>query len=383
MAHRGQGSEPRAFLERIDNPNPDVRWRGANDLAQTLPRDPKLAADPDFALKLDQRLDAALKVNEANERDLNNRLANLAPEQKEAERARLRQEREYIQYLIACVGHFIAPTAVPILRRVAEQDDGMDPAPLERRRRQALFSLAMLGQNAAGFPAMRLEDRSNLMNKLDKLRSDANLTQWAEPAWKNLQARDEKRGDSMGIEETLRKCGGSDDPVLREYTAWVANFWNGTDKENAVIDAVLTELLHDNGRGHDLSDTLAETQPNAAVQPRETPGYIIRINAALALCRRGSHQIDKELGFLAELLDEQNLDKHLRESKNGQEEPNRYKVQQTIVETLAALKTLHVARPDLDLSPLRPAIEVLTKSTNNTLAAKAKETLLALDKKSS
>ena len=333
-------------------------------------------------MQLDQRLDAALKANESSERDLTKKLGNLAPEQMEAERARLRQDREYIQYLVACVGHFVAPTSVPLLRQVAEQDSGMDIAPLALRRRQALYSLALAGQKAATFSALRVEDRAVLMNALDKLRADPQLKAWAEPAWKNLQARDEKHGDAMGVDQTLQKCAGSSDPVLREYTAWVANFWTGTESENAAIDHVLVGLLHDDGHGDDLRDVLGEKRANSVSETRETPGYIIRINAALALCRRGSHQIDKELGFLAELLDEQKLEAHLRESKNGQEQPNRAKAQYTISETLNAVKTLHAERPDLDLTSLHPAIDRLAKSgANSSLAARAHETMLALDKK--
>src|SRR5208282_4359030 len=41
-------SSPEKFLERLDSPNPDQRWRGASDLAQVLLRDQKLASDPRF-----------------------------------------------------------------------------------------------------------------------------------------------------------------------------------------------------------------------------------------------------------------------------------------------------------------------------------------------
>src|SRR5436853_4292680 len=32
------GQSPEQFLVRIDSTNPDIRWRGANDLAQSLAR---------------------------------------------------------------------------------------------------------------------------------------------------------------------------------------------------------------------------------------------------------------------------------------------------------------------------------------------------------
>ena len=34
---------PDAFLKRLDDTNPEVRWRAASDLAQVLLRDPQLA----------------------------------------------------------------------------------------------------------------------------------------------------------------------------------------------------------------------------------------------------------------------------------------------------------------------------------------------------
>src|SRR5207244_6408731 len=40
----------------LDQANPDVRWRAAQDLAQVLPRDDMLASDPKFALDLADRL---------------------------------------------------------------------------------------------------------------------------------------------------------------------------------------------------------------------------------------------------------------------------------------------------------------------------------------
>src|SRR5437764_440430 len=67
------------FMEGLRSSNPDVRWRAANDLAQVLLRDrqepePKLAADPGFALDLAELLSAS----RSNETDLVARLKKLA-----------------------------------------------------------------------------------------------------------------------------------------------------------------------------------------------------------------------------------------------------------------------------------------------------------------
>src|SRR5947199_4917712 len=56
----GGSRTPEQFLKNIDSANPDIRWRAANDLAQVLKRDDKLAADPAFGLQLTERYTRAL-----------------------------------------------------------------------------------------------------------------------------------------------------------------------------------------------------------------------------------------------------------------------------------------------------------------------------------
>src|SRR4051812_48080075 len=51
---------PEHYLQRLDNANPDIRWRAASDLSQELPRSPKLQADAAFALELADRLRSAI-----------------------------------------------------------------------------------------------------------------------------------------------------------------------------------------------------------------------------------------------------------------------------------------------------------------------------------
>src|SRR5262245_23884119 len=66
----GGSRTPEQFLKNIDSANPDVRWRAANDLAQVLKRDDKLAADASFALRLAERLAQALDQLERDEKTL-------------------------------------------------------------------------------------------------------------------------------------------------------------------------------------------------------------------------------------------------------------------------------------------------------------------------
>ena len=53
---------PDNFLKELDSPNPEIRWRGAHDLAQVLkrPESLALASNPKFALDLAERLDRAI-----------------------------------------------------------------------------------------------------------------------------------------------------------------------------------------------------------------------------------------------------------------------------------------------------------------------------------
>src|SRR5260370_36710703 len=56
------------FLKDLHNPNTEVRWRRASDLAQVLPRDKTLASNPPFALELAELLQQALRANRQSAR---------------------------------------------------------------------------------------------------------------------------------------------------------------------------------------------------------------------------------------------------------------------------------------------------------------------------
>src|SRR5436853_125936 len=63
------GQTAHQFLTQLDNANPDIRWRGANDLAQVLARKEsvQLRSDVGFALDLCERLDTSIKSLETDE----------------------------------------------------------------------------------------------------------------------------------------------------------------------------------------------------------------------------------------------------------------------------------------------------------------------------
>src|SRR6266481_3045496 len=70
----GKAWTPEDYLAKLDDPNPDVRWRGAEYLGQMLLRDDNLASNPKFGLDLAERLRQTLERNAGAERGLAERL---------------------------------------------------------------------------------------------------------------------------------------------------------------------------------------------------------------------------------------------------------------------------------------------------------------------
>jgi hypothetical protein len=102
----GGSRTPEQFLKNIDSANKDIRWRAANDLAQVLKRDDKLAANTAFGLQIVEHLNRALADLERSEKSLSEidtKDAN-AQARSEAHEALVTQ-RNYVQFLIACLGN--------------------------------------------------------------------------------------------------------------------------------------------------------------------------------------------------------------------------------------------------------------------------------------
>ncbi|HEV2947850.1 MAG TPA: hypothetical protein VGX70_10765, partial [Gemmataceae bacterium] len=116
------------FLKDLRNPNTQVRWRRANDLAQVLPREKSLAANPKFALDLAELVRESLRDNAQNERAWLERSASGSKSGSDKPDKTLQEERDFIQYLIPCLGYLALPTGVPILEELAlAPDEGGDP----------------------------------------------------------------------------------------------------------------------------------------------------------------------------------------------------------------------------------------------------------------
>jgi hypothetical protein len=364
---------PEAFLRRLDDPNPEVRWRAASDLSQTLLRDPRLAADPAFALDLADRLEAAVdegSAPSAAERSFAERFGAMSPEQRKQERSRLEPDRNYVQFLCACLGNSAVPAGAGLLEDLATRESRGERAGLALRRRQAVWALANLGENLKRFDALRPEEQDAVLAGLESAAGGGRRGGRAKAALAHLRKRREGRPDALGMDEAMARCAGADDPALRSQAAHALNFWHGTPAEEAKIEATLKKLAYDDGRGMDPVAAEAEDAALLDARPpaeREVlkgadPGLVVRINADLALARRGSPAT--RLDLLEQMLDEDCLRQtfHYVRTDTGEERPNADKAALVVGDALKAVRELHRHKPALVNAALRAAVERLAAS---------------------
>jgi hypothetical protein len=378
----GKGSEVRTaqeFLHRLDDPNNEVRWQAASDLAQVLLRDDRLAADGPFALELAGRLEGVRSLREGDEKAFADRAAALSPGEATRERTRLEPERNYILYLGACLGNCMVPVGVPVLNKLAEQEQGMEPRALAERRRQAVWALANLGENLKRFDKLPAERQDEVVADLEAA-AQGEHGQWARDSAEYLQRRRQGKVSALGVDKVLEKCAQAEDPLLREMAAFAMNFWHGTAAEDDRMEKALVRLSYDNGRGEaELSQVLEENpEPTRTVIKR--PGYRVQVNATVALARRGSPQVRS--GLLQEMLDPDVLRGTfvVQDRKSGREQADESLIASTLVNTLKAVAELHRLRPEMDLSALRPLVDRLAGDANKNIQAEAQRTQLALAK---
>jgi hypothetical protein len=377
----GGPSNPQQLLRNLDDANPEVRWRAANDLAQVLLRDDRLASEPRFTLDLAERLQAAVRKSREAEQSLAGRLSRLSAEDAARERRTLEPAQHFVQYLAACLGSVTIPTGVPLLKDMALEQSG-DPETVALRRRQAVWALANLGENLKRFDQLAPERKQQVLEQLEEesLGAGGDRPAWAAAALKMLRAREAGQPDVADVAEVLSRSAADDNPELRELVAFAATFWEGTPEQNKMIEKALARLSYDNGHG--------------ASEDAEEKGRVIRYNATRALARRGSAEV--RLGVLGEMLDRDVLgrsfwvtkpDKVVTDPTQGGEgepqvqtkkERNESMVNATLESTLRAVAELHRRNPGLDLKCLRPAVERLTEDSNSAVRKEAKNTLEVL-----
>jgi hypothetical protein len=361
------------FLRDLDNPNAEVRYRAASDLAQVLLRKDELAADVDFALGLSDRLKAALDQSAEAEKAFASKVAGLSEGERLRERKKLEADRNLITYLTGCLGHMMVPTGAALLGEMATQTGGMEPDALAERRGRALFALATLGDKLGKFDKLSDERKDAIEEKLRESKAGA-----ARAALEHLRARRSGKPDTMGVSGVLEKTAADEDIYLRQLTALASNFWHGTAAEEKSIEGLLVALSHDPGTGSEkLEERLARNPDSArsrAVTKRQ--GYNVQANATIALARRGSPRVRLEM--LEEMLDPKALrDLFVIKARDGDEKPDESMVVETVLNALRAAAPLGEKRPETK-DRLMPLIEALEKSDNVAVATQAKQTRLAL-----
>ncbi|MCX7702356.1 MAG: hypothetical protein N2039_15890 [Gemmataceae bacterium] len=241
----GGSRTPEQFLKNIDSSNADVRWRAANDLAQVLKRDDELAADVGFGLQIAERFARALDELERAERFFLD-AAGDARSQAEARKSLIAQ-RNYVQYLAACLGNFSVPVGAPLLCEAATKGRGSDEKLRYTVRRGAVWALANLGDGQKRFHRLSDARKAEVRRELEAAASLSHATaEWARVALAGLN------GESMGVIAALAECAKDPrDIFLREQTAHALIFWEGTPEERRLADDTLLLLARDLGAGHD------------------------------------------------------------------------------------------------------------------------------------
>jgi hypothetical protein len=263
---------PKNFLDSLDSANPEVRWRGAHDLAQVLkrPESLALASDPKFALDLAERLDRAVAEVEKAEKATAEELAKaekaardqgrpLTEKQRGAYWLKLADQRHLVFFLTACVGDFTVPVGAPVLGEIAVRDQGPEIKGLTARRRRAVWALSNLGNNLkrrylgenAGpdEKVLSQEQKDAIVAELKKeADGQGKRAAWARAALPYLT----KGGapPSQGVDAVLARCASADDPFLRTQVALALNFWDGP-----LVEPTLLRLTRDDGHGQKIEIT--------------------------------------------------------------------------------------------------------------------------------
>jgi hypothetical protein len=382
---------PEEFLSRLDDPNPDIRWRGAQDLAQVLLRNENLALDPTFGLDIAERLHLALQSIRSEEKALAERLPQESKVEPIKERESLEPSRNQVLYLSACLGNLAVPIGGPVLAEMAVSQDGGDALAVFQRRRHALWALANLGKNLKRLRQLSPDRLETILASAEKeTTSKQHHAPWATRTLEYLKGAHAGSIEALGVENALTQCAQDANPFLREIAALAINFWEGLPEENKRLEDVLTRLTYDDGHGEDLLDKFREEEDALAKFHREPsqststvigrPGLTVQYNAMVALARRGSDKA--RLGMLQEMLDEAKQKENFRlRRKNGQEVADDATATLTLVTALQAVAELHRKSPERDLSALYPAVDELARNPNIAVRTQAEQTRIALGRK--
>jgi hypothetical protein len=247
----GGARTPDGFLEGLKNPNPEVRWRTASDLAQVLQRDDALAANVSFGLELVQRLQDTL--NDVA-KPVPNKPDAVADDQRRSAAQdwhNYKVRRSEAQYLAACVGNLSIPVGATVLGDMAKQKISSDEKTDAILRRQAAWALAGLGNNRQRFDRLSAERQQAVLAELSRQAGRAGeMGNWSKAAVEIL-----RHENSGGVIDALAKCADAEDPFLRKQAALALSFWLGNGDEAASAEQTLMKLTRDDGRGKPIEIT--------------------------------------------------------------------------------------------------------------------------------
>jgi hypothetical protein len=264
-------SNPQSFLTNLDNPNLDIRWRAAHELAQVLqrPESLELASNPDFAMDIAMRLknanDELNKAEKAAKAELAKTMSEIAARpikqeekdqlQNEAALAawrKLRPQRDFVLFLISCCGRFTVPTGVPVLSEIAMMNDGAEIKGMSMRKRHAVLALATLGDNMnRRFLGKNPGSQEQVLTGPQKAAIVDKLIQAGAGSESDDRAAMARYAAGVlqgvlpnGVDKVLAVCSRHEDIFLREEVAQALNFWDGPETEPTLV-----RLANDDGFG--------------------------------------------------------------------------------------------------------------------------------------
>ncbi len=250
------GNSPESILRNLDSANADIRWRRASDLAQILKRPEaesmKLKTNVWFAMELVERVHLAINDLELSEkelaRDLAARQASMQPKEIDIAWRRLSSQRDNIRFLAAALGDFVVPVGTPVLARLASRDDSPDVKNNTLIRRQAVWTLGLMGESRKAFEKLPDAQKAEIVDGLKKelakegIRKDAARSAlfYVNPGGLGTETFE----NITKVDAVLSKCARDPDQFLRMQVALACNFWEGDD-----VEATLVRLSRDDGFG--------------------------------------------------------------------------------------------------------------------------------------
>ena len=116
----------------------------------------------------------------------------------------LEPARDHVVYLGSCLGNLTIPVGAPILSRIAMLSDGADVNVVTRRRWQALWALANLGENLKRFERLSPARHDLVLSELEALAAGlGERSEWAQAARDYLEGPRARSLRGLGVDKAL------------------------------------------------------------------------------------------------------------------------------------------------------------------------------------